>query len=642
MRRVTFVTIIGVVLCGAVWGEEPVDFTDPGLKAAVEDALWISDPTPTDMLGLTSLDAGSRQIGSLTGLEYATNLETLNLHFNKVGDLSVLSGLTKLDTLHLGFNEIRDISPLASLDNLMILYLNQNYISNISALGCLTNLEILDIHHNEIRNVSPLASLSKVWKLALRENPLSDIGPLAAMDSLQDLSLLDTQVSDVSPLCSMTTLGNLDLRNCPLSDDSWNIYIPQIRANNPGVYIDLDSHAGRILTVTSSAGGSVIDPGEGEFTFKFDEIVRLEARADPGFLFVGWTGSSPMLSNPTSITMEQDYELRANFESVLDIIHVDDDAVSDPGPEDSTVSDPQEDGSAVHPFDRIQEAIDVAAKDVCVIIYPGTYRENIDLAGKDIQLLGATPEGPCGGPWPVIEGVRTGPPVVRCSTGEGPKCRMTGFVITQGKGDPAGAILCDGGSPTIAHCLIVGNRSTDPDGGIIYCRDSRAVLANCTIADNHAGQRGAGLISVDSVVTATNSIFWRNTPQEIFATNRDAQLITYNDVQGWWPDYGNLNYDPLFVQHGYWADPNDAGRMLEPTDERAVWIDGDYHLRSQAGRWDPKAQTWVQDRETSPCIDRGLRDTPVGPEPAPNGDRINMGVYSGMPEASKSYVGANP
>ena len=44
--------------------EDPVIIPDPNLKAAIESALGIIDPTPTDMLLLTDLyagDSGNRQ-----------------------------------------------------------------------------------------------------------------------------------------------------------------------------------------------------------------------------------------------------------------------------------------------------------------------------------------------------------------------------------------------------------------------------------------------------------------------------------------------------------------------------------------------------------------------------------------------------
>ena len=77
---------------------------------------------------------------------------------------------------------------------------------------------------------------------------------------------------------------------------------------------------------------------------------------------------------------------------------------------------------------------------------------------------------------------------------------------------------------------------------------------------------------------------------------------------------GNLDVDPLFA---------DAAK-------------GDFHLKSQAGRWDPNGLTWRLDDVTSPCIDAGDPNSPVGDEPDPNGVRINMGAYGGTDQASKS------
>jgi hypothetical protein len=75
-----------------------------------------------------------------------------------------------------------------------------------------------------------------------------------------------------------------------------------------------------------------------------------------------------------------------------------------------------------------------------------------------------------------------------------------------------------------------------------------------------------------------------------------------------------------------------------PDDPNAPSVAGDYHLKSQAGRWDPHSQTWVKDDATSPCIDPGDPNSPVGEEPFPNGGRINMGAYGGTADASMSYA----
>ena len=66
-------------------------------------------------------------------------------------------------------------------------------------------------------------------------------------------------------------------------------------------------------------------------------------------------------------------------------------------------------------------------------------------------------------------------------------------------------------------------------------------------------------------------------------------------------------------------------------------MEGDYHLKSQAARWDAARESWVIDDVTSSC-DAGDPNSPVGDEPEPNGGRVNMGAYGGTAEASKSYI----
>jgi hypothetical protein len=84
---------------------------------------------------------------------------------------------------------------------------------------------------------------------------------------------------------------------------------------------------------------------------------------------------------------------------------------------------------------------------------------------------------------------------------------------------------------------------------------------------------------------------------------------------------------------------DDPNQNSEPDDPNAIWIDGDYHLKSQAGRWERDGRSWVKDDVTSLCIDAGDVGAPVGREPFPNGGVVNMGAYGGTAEASKSYFG---
>ena len=143
--------------------EDPVYFPDANLKAAVESALGISDPTPTDMLSLTSLHANDSGIVDLTGIEYATNLTYLSLGFNQISDISALSGLTNLTYLSLDDNQISDISALSGLTNLTDLSLvyRQSDQRHLSAIGA-DESDDLDLYSNQISDISALSGLTNL------------------------------------------------------------------------------------------------------------------------------------------------------------------------------------------------------------------------------------------------------------------------------------------------------------------------------------------------------------------------------------------------------------------------------------------------------------------------------------------------
>jgi len=131
---------------------------------------------------------------------------------------------------------------------------------------------------------------------------------------------------------------------------------------------------------------------------------------------------------------------------------------------------------------------------------------------------------------------------------------------------------------------------------------------------------GAGMYNgYNSSPTVTNCILWGNMPDQIIDYDYPLSNTTvmFSDVQDGWTGLGNIDADPCF------ADP----------------CNDDYHLKSQAGRWDANSESWVLDDVTSPCIDAGDWMSPIGLEPFPNGGRVNMGAYGGMADASKSYFG---
>ena len=314
--------------------------------------------------------------------------------------------------------------------------------------------------------------------------------------------------------------------------------------------------------------------------------------------------------------------------SSRDILYVDDNAMLDPGPNDLTVSDPDEDGSELHPFDGIQKAIDVARDHVRILVREGRYTERLTFTGRSIEVNGLELSHQDRNRFPIIDANDEGV-VVTFDQGEDANCILAGFVLTRGYDSQAGAIACIGSSPTILNCLVVGNRCTGPgsDQAVIYCENSNSLFKNCTIADNYGGVGGSGIGMTNCSVVLSNSILWGNAPEQILVASGDEPIVMNT----------SLNTDPLFALPGYWILADGLNLLpQEPYVSFIVWLEGDYHLQSRQGRYVPGLNGWTYDNVTSSSIDLGDPVQFVGDETFPNGNRINVGAYGGTWMASHS------
>ena len=225
-----------------------VHIPDANLRAAIAEALGKAPNatiTAADMEKLTELGKDDGDITDLTGLQFATNLEVLQLRHNLISDISALASLKKLRFIRLAGNQITDISALAGLTNLAYLSIYQNEIADITPLAGLTNMAQLSIYGNQISDLSPLASLTKLHRLRISWKSSDDPSVLAGLtnmrilvlswggDAVEDLSFL-TNLSkleeldikrlkplDTSPLAALETLKSLTLEPGQLSDISF-------------------------------------------------------------------------------------------------------------------------------------------------------------------------------------------------------------------------------------------------------------------------------------------------------------------------------------------------------------------------------------------------------------------------------------
>lgn len=381
---------------------------------------------------------------------------------------------------------------------------------------------------------------------------------------------------------------------CEISNIAWEY--PHVGDNNVGFrvcrpYIEVELRCG------STPGGTVISPGEGYFAYEKGDKVVIEARADKGYRFTNWSGNHWTIENPFTVDMIETMQMKAHFKYIATTLYVDDDAHQ------------IQDGSFNRPYDSINKAILNASDGYTIVVFPGTYLENVDLMGKDLILTSVDPRNPTTVGFPVIDAHGMGPVLVNLGDTE-----LEGLILTGGMSDTGAALSCIDTHLVLHNCLIYSNTATDVNGAALHFEDSNAVLVNCTIADNTGGERGAGLVLLDSELTISNSVIWNNVPMQILVAENPEPVIRYSNVDGWNTGEGNVDEDPLFS------------------------LMGDYHPASTIGRWNPVTQSWEKDPHTSPCIDAGDPDTAVGLEPDPNGERINMGAYGGTDQASMSEV----
>jgi len=207
---------------------------------------------------------------------------------------------------------------------------------------------------------------------------------------------------------------------------------------------------------------------------------------------------------------------------------------------------------------------------------------------------------------------------------------IVGNIIVGNSSNIAGGGLCNCRGRIINN-IITGN-SSDSGGGLFGC----AEVYNNTIAGNKANVSGGALSQCPGYVNS--NIIVLNRAASVGGID-GASISSYN---AFWSNEGanfgggatagagDIVCEPLFAADGYW-DPN---ATPEETDD--FWVDGDFHLKSQAGRWSPDDQEWIADAVTSLCIDAGDPDSDWTEELWPHGRHANIGAYGRRAQASMS------
>lgn len=215
---------------------EPKIDADGDGKITFEEAAVVKELN----LGFSEKPESSKDcITDITGLEYFTSLETLNLKYNTVSDAKPIEGISTLQVLILGEN------PISSI--------------NLDKLGELTDLRLYGTNISEI----DLSKTPKLESLYLQRTKVSkvDLTPLQSLDQALINNCSNLSEIKASNLPSLTRLdaveGNLtsfEISDCPsLRDLHLNSNkLTSIKLNNLAMLMRLNVYDNQLTSIDVS------------------------------------------------------------------------------------------------------------------------------------------------------------------------------------------------------------------------------------------------------------------------------------------------------------------------------------------------------------------------------------------------------
>ena len=221
---------------------KPVLFPDPHLAAYLSELLDkpVDQIVASDLLSIQYLDIWDYEIGDLTGLQYATNLQQLTvaapitnysavynlpnlryLSFYDTTNFAFLSHLPQIESLDLNYSELTNAAPLLALTNLQSLSLYDTRVANLEALAALPNLWRLDHEFRHPADAAAYGALTQLAQLSL-DGPLNDLAPLGTLTNLERITLLQyTRVNFAAGLYPMRKLSFVDITRAGMRDLDW-------------------------------------------------------------------------------------------------------------------------------------------------------------------------------------------------------------------------------------------------------------------------------------------------------------------------------------------------------------------------------------------------------------------------------------
>ena len=226
--------------------DDPVSIPDTGLRAVIEDSLDKASGaaiTRAEMATLTRLIAPNKTIRDLTGLEFATGLDTLDLSDNNIEDIEPLvnnAGLGTGAAIDLRGNPLSAQSHDVHIPALEARGVSVQVTPSVSIPDAGLRAVIEDSLNKASGSAITRAEMATLTRLVAPNKTIRDLTGLEFATGLDTLDLSDNNIEDIEPLVNNAGLGAgaaIDLRGNPLSAQSHDVHIPALEARGVSVQV---------------------------------------------------------------------------------------------------------------------------------------------------------------------------------------------------------------------------------------------------------------------------------------------------------------------------------------------------------------------------------------------------------------------
>lgn len=190
---------------GPVYSDAPtkeVRIPDENLSKCIRHQYDLLENVPITnkhLEGLQELKCQERGIKSIEGLQYATNLETVNFYKNQLTDLTPLKSLKKLKDVNVSTNKLSSLEGLESSPEIHRLDADNNQLSTIPLVKQLVKLNWLSLSNNRISDLSQLAVQADetLNTLDLSHNKIADLSGYKDLPFAEKVNLSHNLIEDV-------------------------------------------------------------------------------------------------------------------------------------------------------------------------------------------------------------------------------------------------------------------------------------------------------------------------------------------------------------------------------------------------------------------------------------------------------------